>query len=441
MGLIKAITGSVGGTLADQWKEFFYCESIPKEILMVKGVKRTGPRSTNTKGSDNIISDGSGIAVADGQCMIIVEQGKVIEVCSEPGQYTFDKSATPSIFAGNLGSSIVNTFKEMGRRVTYGGDTGRDQRVYYFNIKELIGNEFQTSEPIPFRVVDPNINLDIDVSIRCSGVFSYKISNPILFYENVCGNVTESYARSEIDSQLLTEFAAALQPAFGKMSALGLRPNQIVAHTEELQKAMNEALSSKWSDLRGLEIVSIGIGSLTLPPEDAEMIKNAQRVAILRDPTMAGATLVGAQAEALKAAASNENGAMTGLMGMGLVGQVSGTGMSAQSFYDMPKQNQQGNVQQTNAQQASADQWVCSCGATATGKFCPECGSKKPADGWTCSCGAVNKGKFCQECGAKRPEEAARYRCSGCGWEPSDPSKPPKFCPECGNRFEDKDKV
>ncbi len=442
MGLIKAITGSVGGTLADQWKEFFYCESIPADVLMVKGVKRTGPRSTNTKGSDNIISNGSGIAVADGQCMIIVEQGKVVEICSEPGQYTFDSSSMPSLFVGNLGSSIINTIKEMGRRITYGGDTGRDQRVYYFNMKELIGNAFSTTEPIPFRVADANINLDIDVSIRCSGVFSYKIANPMLFYENVCGNVTESYSRSEIDDQLHNEFTAALQPAFGRLSELGLRPNQIVTHTTELQEAMNATLSPKWSELRGLEIVSIAIGSLTLPPEDAEMIKNAQKTAILRDPSMAGATLVGAQAEALKAAAANENGAMMGLMGYGMVGQVSGTGMNAQGFYNMQSQQQTAQPQQAPPQpQGAAGQWQCSCGAMATGKFCPECGAKKPEDGWKCSCGAVNKGKFCQECGAKRPEEAASYKCSGCGWTPEDPKNPPKFCPECGNRFEDKDKV
>ncbi len=434
MGLIKAITTSVSTSLSDQWKEFFYCEAIPKDILMVKGVKRVGPRSTNTKGSDNIISNGSGIAVADGQCMIIVEQGKVVELCAEPGQYTFDKSLEPSIFSGSLGSSIINTFKVMGRRITYGGDTGRDQRVYYINTKELLDNQFSTQNPIPFRVVDPNINLDIDVSVRCSGVFSYKISDPILFYTNVCGNVSDQYSRSELDGQLITEFQAALQPGFGKMSAMGLRPNQIMAHIEEFQEAMDEALSSKWSELRGLDVVSIGIGSITLPQEDAELIKNAQKAAILRDPSMAGATLVEAQASALKAAASNEAGAMTGLVGMGFVSQVSGSGMGAQGYYDMANQQQK----QAPAQQAApaANGWKCSCGAMATGKFCPECGAKKPeSDSWTCKCGAVNKGKFCQECGSKRPEGPRTYKCSKCGWVPEDPAKPPKFCPECGDPF------
>ena len=458
MGLIKAISGAVGGELADQWKEFFYCESMPADVLMVKGQKRITSRSTNTKGNDNIISNGSGIAVADGQCMIIVEQGRVVAMSSEPGQYTFDTSTEPSIFAGNLGTSVINTFKTMARRVAYGGDTGKDQRVYYINLKELIDNKFGTSTPIPFRVVDRNINLDIDVSIRCYGTFSYKIADPILFYVNVAGNVTEDYKRSNLDDQLKTEFIAALQPGFGKLSDMGLRPNQVMSHTEDLQEAMNEALSKKWSELRGLNVVSVALGSVSLPPEDAEMIKTAQRTAIMRDPSMAGATLVEAQASALKSAASNEAGAMTGLMGFGMVGQMGSGNMNAQGYYNMAGQNQQQQqppqqqYQQPPQQQqqappapaaAPADgQWQCACGTMATGKFCPECGKKKPENqGWTCSCGTVNLGKFCQECGKKKPEGAPQYRCDKCGWMPKDPTKPPKFCPECGDPFGDEDKI
>lgn len=441
MGLIKALAGSVSGTLADQWKEFFYCESMPKEILMIKGVKQVGKRSTNTKGSDNIISNGSGIAVADGQCMIIVESGKVVEICSEPGTYTYDTSTEPSIFTGGLGKGVINTFKTMGRRFTYGGDTGKDQRVYYFNMKEILDNKFGTSTPIPFRVVDRNIGLDIDVSVRCFGVFSYKISDPILFYTNVCGNVKDQYSRTEIDDQLKTEFIAALQPGFGKLSDLGLRPNQLVNHSEELQDAMNEALSKKWSETRGLDVVSVAIGSVTLPPEDAELIKNAQKAGMLRDPSMAGATLVEAQASALKTAAGNEAGAVTGLMGVGMIGQMGGGGMNAGAYYDRADQQRQ---QQQAAQEAqpAAGAWKCACGATATGKFCPECGAKKPeVTGWTCQCGHVNKGKFCTECGAKKPAGVPKFRCDKCGWEPADPSKPPKFCPECGDPFNDEDMV
>ena len=468
MGLIKAGIGALGGTLADQWKEFFYCEAMPKEVLVTKGQKRITSRSSNTKGNDNIISNGSGIAVADGQCMIIVDQGKVVEVCAEPGEFTYDSSSEPSIFAGKLGESIIATFKTIGKRFTYGGDTGKDQRVYYFNTKELIDNKFGTPNPIPFRVVDSKIGLDVDVSIRCSGVYSYKIADPILFYTNVCGNVEKEYTRDELDSQLKTEFVSALQPAFGHLSELELRPNQIVTHNTDLENAMNDALSTKWGELRGLKVVSIALGSVTLPDEDADMIKQAQRAAIMRDPTMAAATLVGAQADAMKAAASNEAGAMTGFMGLGMAMNAGGGAGAAQNLFAMGQQQQQQQAQQaapapggwTCACGASvngnfcpncgakkpepkpaAGAWKCSCGATASGKFCPECGAPKPADeaGWTCSCGTVNKGKFCQNCGGKKPEGAPLYRCDKCGWEPADPKNPPKFCPECGDIFDDKD--
>lgn len=442
MGLIKAGAGALGGTLADQWKEFFYCEALDKEVLMAKGQKSVSGRSSNTKGNDNIISNGSGIAVADGQCMIIVEQGKIVEVCAEPGEFTYDTSTEPSIFSGKLGESIKETFKTIGKRFTYGGDTAKDQRVYYFNTKELIDNKFGTPNPIPFRVVDSKIGLDVDVSVRCSGVYSYKIADPLLFYTNVCGNVSDEYRREELDSQLKTEFISALQPAFSKLSDMELRPNQIVAHNTELEDAMNLTLSSKWSELRGLKVVSIALGSVTLPEEDAEMIKQAQRTAMMKDPTMAAATLVGAQADAMKSAASNEAGAMTGFMGMGMAMNAGG-GMNAQNLFAMGQQ-QQANQQQTNqqSQQSNAgNAWTCSCGATATGKFCPECGSPKPVqeDGWTCSCGALNKGKFCQNCGKKKPEGAPLYRCDKCGWEPEDPTHPPKFCPECGDPFDEND--
>lgn len=445
MGLIKAGIGALGGTMADQWKEFFYCDALEKDVMVVKGKKRTTSRSSNTKGNDNIISNGSVIAVADGQCMIIVEQGKVVEMCAEPGEFQYDTSTEPSIFTGSLGESIKETFRTVGKRFTFGGDTGKDQRVYYFNTKELTDNKFGTPNPIPFRVVDSRIGLDVDVSVRCSGVYSYKIADPLLFYANVCGNVEQDYTRDELDSQLKTEFISALQPAFGRLSDLELRPNQIVSHNMELENAMNAALSAKWSELRGLKIVSIALGSVTLPEEDAEMIKQLQRTAVLQNPNMAGAALAGAQADAMKAAASNSAGAMTGFMGMGMAMNAGG-GMNAQNLFAMgqqqqPAQNQ--GVQQQKAQQpAAADSWKCSCGTTATGKFCPECGSAKPAGGggWICSCGTENKGRFCQNCGAKKPEGVPLYRCDKCGWEPEDPAHPPKFCPECGDPFDESDR-
>lgn len=467
MGLIKAFVGAAEGTLADQWKEFFYCDAMDKSVMVKKGQKRTGARSSNVHGNDNIISNGSGIAVADGQCMIIVEQGKVVEVCAEPGQFTYDTSTEPSIFSGSLGDSIKATFATVGKRFTFGGDTGKDQRIYYFNTKELIDNKFGTPNPIPFRVVDSKIGLDIDVSVRCSGVYSYRISNPLLFYTNVCGNVENEYTRDELDRQLKTEFISSLQPAFGRLSELELRPNQIVTHNTDLENAMNETLSAKWGELRGLKVVSIALGSVTLPDEDAEMIKQAQRTAMLQNPTMAAATMVGAQADAMKAAAANESGAMNGFIGMGMAMNAGG-GMNAQNLFAMGAQQEEARRQEemkrqedarqqeemrrqeamqqqqmaaAPVQQQGADSWTCSCGYVATGKFCPECGAKRPEKptGWICSCGALNKGKFCSECGAKKPTEEPLYRCDKCGWEPEDPKHPPKFCPECGDPFNDAD--
>lgn len=435
MGLIKAAAGAVGGTLADQWKEFFYCDALDKSVLAVKGQKRTSSRSSNTKGNDNIISNGSGIAVADGQCMMIVEQGKVVEFCAEPGEFTYDSSTEPSIFTGGFGKGLLETFKTVGKRFTYGGDTGKDQRVYYFNTKEIIDNKFGTANPIPFRVVDRNIGLDIDVSVRCNGVYSYKISDPMLFYVNVCGNVEQEYTRDEIDSQLKAEFMNALQPAMARISEMEIRPNAIPAHAGELSDFMNQELTKKWSELRGLEVVSIALNPITLPDEDAAMIKQAQRDAINRNPNMAAATLVGAQAEAMRSAAANEGGAMNAFIGMGMASNAGGA--NAQSLFAMGQQQQA--QQPVQAAAPAENTWKCGCGTVASGNFCPECGAKRPDDGWKCSCGQINKGKFCSNCGAKKPAGEPLYKCDKCGWEPEDPKNPPKFCPECGDPFDDKD--
>ena len=435
MGLISAGIGAIGGVLADQWKEFFYCDAIDKNVLVVKGQKRISSRSSNTKGNDNIISNGSLIAVADGQCMIIVEQGKIVEVCAEPGEFVYDTSTEPSIFTGKLGEGIKNTFKLIGKRFTFGGDPGKDQRVYYFNTKEIVENKFGTPTPIPFRVVDRNIHLDIDVSVRCSGLYSYRIADPLLFYANVCGNVERAYTRDEIDSQLKTEFISALQPAFAKISDLEVRPSALPGHAEELSDAMNVALSKKWGELRGLQVVSIAMNPITLSEEDAELIKNAQHAAIMRDPNMAAATLVGAQSQAMKDAAKNSAGAMTGFMGMGMAQQAGGA--NAANLFAM---GQQQAAQQPAPAAPAANTWKCDCGAENTGKFCIECGKPKPADGWTCpKCGTVNKGRFCMECGEKKPAGEPLYKCDKCGWEPEDPKHPPKFCPECGDPFDEKD--
>ena len=456
MGLIRAAISAVGGTMADQWKEFFICESLDADVLAVKGQKRIGSRSANKKGSDNLITSGSGIAVADGQCALIVEQGKIVEVCAEPGEYTYDASTEPTIFSGNLGSSLDQVFDVIGKRFTYGGDTGKDQRIYYINTKELIDNKFGTPNPVPFRVVDRNIGLDVDVAVRCSGVYSYRISNPLLFYANVCGNIEQEYRREELDHQLKTEFISALQPAFAKISDLEIRPNALPGHVTELCDAMNEALTGKWANTRGITVVSVAIGTIDLPKEDAEMIKQAQKTAILRDPMMAAATLTEAQAGAMKTAAGNSAGAMTGFMGMGMAAQNGG--MNAQNLYQMGAEMAQHNAGQNQqnvssqphmtapgkgGEKEAAGKWTCACGAVneKEWKFCQECGKERPQEGWICSCGAENKGKFCTECGKPRPKGTPVYQCDKCGWKPEDPQNPPKFCPECGDPFDANDIV
>lgn len=428
MGLVKALAGSVGGVLADQWKEYFYCDAIPETVLGVKGSKRVSGRSSNKRGSDNLISDGSVIAVADGQCMMIVDQGRVVEFSAEPGEFVYDVSTEPSIFSGNLSQSVLETFKTVGKRFAFGGDTGKDQRVYYFNLKELVGNKYGTPSPVPFRVVDRNINLDWEISIRCFGEYSFHICDPLLFYTNVSGNFDGEYTRDRLEGQMKTELLTALQPAFARISEMGIRYSSLPGHTMELADALNEVLSKKWRNLRGIEIVSFGVSSVKASEEDEKILKDMQRTAVYSNPNMAAAYDVMARGDAMKTAAGNSAGAMTGFMGMGMAQGMGGT--NAAQLFRMGQQ-----------QTAPAEAWRCSCGATVTGKFCPECGARKPepAVGWTCSCGAVNQGKFCSECGARKPAGAPQYRCDKCGWMPEDSKNPPRFCPECGDKFGDED--
>lgn len=437
MGLIKAALGSVGSVLADQWKEYFYCDSMASNVLVTKGKKRTSSRNSNTKGSDNIISNGSVIAVNEGQCMMIVEQGKIVEFAAEAGEYTWNSSSEPTIFQGGL-EGLEGSWETLKRRFAFGGDTAKDQRVYFFNLKELVGNKYGTPAPIPFRVVDNNIGLDMDVSIRCNGEYSYKIADPMLFYKNVCGNVSQDYTRDQLDSQLKSEFLTALQPAFARISAQGIRYSALPGHTMELAQAMNEVLSGKWGATRGLAIVAVGVNSVTASAEDEATIKELQKSAVFRNTNMAAAHMVQAQAEAMKTAAGNKNGAMMGFMGMNMA--QSAGGFNAASLFQMGQQQPAASAPAAPAAPAAgANTWKCSCGAVNTGKFCVECGASKPADGWVCSCGAINKGKFCSECGAKKPASEPLYRCDKCGWEPEDPKHPPKFCPECGDKFDDED--
>ena len=434
MGLISVALGAAGGVLADQWKEYFYCEALPADVICKKGQKKASGRGSN-RGTDNVISNGSVIAVADGQCMIIVDQGKVVDICAEPGEYTYDVSSEPSLFYGSLSETIPAVFAAIGKRFAFGGEVPKDQRVYYFNTKELVGNKYGTPSPVPFRVVDKNIGLDVDIAIKCFGEYSYRVTNPILFYTNVCGNMADEYRREQIDGQLKSELLTALQPAFAKISDMGIRYSALPGHTTEMAEALNEVLSKKWAELRGVEIVSFGISSVKASEEDEQMIKDLQKAAALRDPTMAAANIAGAQADAMRDAANNAGGAAVGFMGMNMAAATGG--MNAASLYGM------------GAAQASAapaeEGWTCvSCGKTGnTGKFCGECGAAKPAPAgsWTCGCGTVNTGNFCSECGQPKPAATPAYKCAKCGWEPEDPANPPKFCPQCGDPMDESDIV
>ncbi len=459
MGLIQAFKNALGGQVGDQWREYFYCDSIPNNVLLTKGKKRTSNtrQSSNTKGEDNIISNGSIIAVNEGQCMIIVDNGKIVEFCAEAGEFVYDTSTEPSLLYGNLGENISKSFATFGRRFTFGGDTARIQHVYYFNTKEIMNNPFGTAQPIPFRVVDKNIGLDMDVALRCHGKYSFKIIDPILFYTHVAGNVKDTYTVDLVAEQMKLELVDAMTPALGKISEQGIRYSQISNYPNDVKAALNDVLSPEWTAKRGLTIVSIALSPMTLSEEDAAVIKQYQQMAMLRDPNMAAASLVQSQSRAMEAAAANKStGPMMAFAGMNMAQQAGG--MNAGQLFAMGQQNQmnqqamnqqpmnqaapQSAPQPQQASQGVAAGWTCSCGMTGnTGKFCKECGTKRvePEVGWTCSCGAVNTGKFCVECGTKKPADAPLYKCDKCGWEPEDPKNPPKFCPECGDPFDDGD--
>lgn len=439
MGLLKAGIGALSGVLADSWRDYFYCDALDSSILATRGFKRVGGKSSNRKGSDNIISNGSIINVNEGQCALIVDGGKVAEVCAEAGEFVYDSSSQPSIFYGSLGDSIKKSFEEVGKRFAFGGQAATDQRVYFINTKEVTGRLYGTPSPIPFRVLDKNIGLDVDISLRCNGEYSYIISNPVLFYTNVCANVSDVYRATQIDSILKAEIVTALQPALGRISDSGVRPSNLPSHAVEICDALNEVLSTKWGDKRGISVSSFNMNPPSLSKEDEDLIKNLQRTAVMRDPGMAAAHLTEAQGEAMKTAAGNAGGAMMGFMGMNMAQQNGG--INAGNLYNMAAQNQQ--AQAAAAQPAPAGAWTCECGTQNTAKFCMNCGKPKPQKGgsWTCSCGAENKGKFCTNCGKPKPAGVPLYKCDKCGWEPEDPTKPPKFCPECGDPFDANDIV
>ena len=356
MGLIKAALGSAGGVLADTWKDYFVCDALANEVLMVKGTKK----GAGLFDKSDVITNGSGIVVADGQCALIVDDGLVVEVANEPGNYTFNTDKSPSIFDGGL-TGLKDTFSTMVERFTYGGVTNRSQTVYYVNTKEIMGYMYGTATPVSFRVKDDNVGYDIDVGLRCNGEYSIKITNPILFYKNVAGNCTQ-FTRDQLDNQMKTELLTALQPALADLSNKGVnRYSDIPMHTFDLVDSLNAILSKKWSDLRGISICSFGINSISPTDDDLKRIQNLQEGAALRNPNAAAGAMAAAQAQAMRDAANNPGGAMGAFMGMNMAAGA-------------------GNVAGLFAQGQPA--------AGGTGTFCPHCGKPVAADAAFCSsCG------------------------------------------------------
>ncbi|MBO4311071.1 MAG: SPFH domain-containing protein [Lachnospiraceae bacterium] len=434
------ILGSGSTAVADQYLEYFYCDAFGEGVLAVKGKNRLA--KGNNKGSDNIISNGSIIEVNAGQAALIIDDGKVAEFCAEPGQYRYDQSTQPSIFYGNLGKNILDTFAEIGKRFAFGGELSKTQRVYYVNIIEVRNNLWGTSNPIPFFIADQVTGFQGDISLIANGEYTFHISDPIRFYSFIAANFSgETYNKKELQSIMRSDFMTALQPALGALSdyGVGLRYSAITTKTDILVEKLNEKLSDKWGKLRGMEVIDVTFNTLKATEEDEARIKQFQDTAVMMNDEMKKARMTTAWANGIENAGGNEGGAMMAFAGLNLAGNMMNQGGMGGSIFG----NGQGGAPQVAVAQAAApvNGWKCSCGKDGnTGKFCAECGAKKPDNaGWTCSCGAVNQGKFCSSCGAKKPEGAPLYKCDKCGWEPEDPMNPPKFCPECGDIFDEND--
>ncbi len=464
MGLIKAAKDSISTLLADQWREYFYCDALSSDVLVKKGQKRiTEGRNSNTKGVDNIISNGSVIAVNEGQCMIIVDQGGVVDFCAEAGAFVYDTSSEPSLLYGELGENLKKSFTTLWNRFTFGGNTASDQRVYYFNTKEIMNNLYGTATPIDFLLVSPTSGYHLNTVVKCRGEYSFKIVDPLLFYKNVCGNVKDEYKKSSEEgahllSLMKNELLSKLPMALAPIGAQGILPSQLQNYTDVICEALKQGLTEKWTADRGIEVVSMTIVA-TVPEEARAALQKWEDTAMLTNEKMKAAQ----SAEAFNKMISNSNlgsgegggDAMSSMMNMmamnmmgnmmnggNMMGGMMGNNMMGGNMNAQPQQPAYNAAPIAPATPAAAPVlgWTCSCGHVNQGKFCMECGAKKPEDaGWTCACGHVNQGKFCSECGAKKPAGAPLYKCDKCGWEPEDPMNPPKFCPECGDVFDEND--
>jgi len=443
MGLIKAILGAAGGVLADQWVDFFACDAMPPDVLMRPGTRPQQARSANTKGSENVISNGSKINVADGQCMLIVENGRVADFCAEPGQYTYDNQIQPSLLGGGL-KDLGPSFRQVGKRFLAGGAPTDQQFIFYINTKEIIGNKIGWGN-IPFR----DSEFQMTVRVQGFGQYSFRITDPIMFYTNIVGNQMTEYKRDDLASQMKAEVIAALQPALGKIAQQGVAYDMLINYPKEIGKALDDEMSTEWTQLRGIDIVSLAMESVTVDDDSARKIERLQEARALSNPMMAAGRIAAGQANAMETAAGNEGGAVGAFMGMGMAQNAGG--MNAANLFQMGQGQQappppfaqaaapvQGSVPAAPASGAAAAGWTCpKCSQTGnTGKFCSNCGEPQPAApaDWACpKCGqAGNTGKFCCNCGQAQP--VVPTACTKCGWAIA-PGGTPKFCPECGQQF------
>ena len=440
-GVIGSGVNAVGGVLADQWIDFILCDSLSDNVLMAQGKKPQQARSGNTKGSENIISNGSKINVNEGQCMLIIENGQIVDYCAQPGQYTYKNQIQPSLFGGGL-KDLGPSFAQIGKRFMAGGAATDQQKVYFVNTKEILNNKVGWGK-IPFRHYDPEFDKSIVVQVQGFGMYTFTVADPLMFYKNIAGNITADYTKDMLLTVMKAEIMSALNPALGKIATQKIPYDELILYPEQLGTYVNEQLGPRWGNSRGIEIRAFAVESITVDEESAKKISQLQETAIHTDAGMAGARLITAQANAMENAAKNEGGATNAFIGMGMAQNAGG--VNAADLFAMSNQQKQNRAQAAQqaqaapaaAPQAPAGGWTCACGAVNTGKFCAECGAKQPekAAGWTCSCGAVNEGKFCSECGKSKPADAPQYKCDKCGWEPEDKTKLPKFCPECGNQF------
>ncbi len=425
MGLIRAAVQAGSSTLADQWKEYFQVDSMSADQLVVKAHKIT--KGKNNRGSDEIISNGSVVAVGDGQVALIVEDGKIVEFCAEPGRFVWDESATPSMFCGGFFKGLIDSFKEFGERFTFGGDRSRTQRVYFVNTKEIMDNKFGTTTPMMYD--DPYYRTVL--YIRYFGQFSFRIVDPIKFFTSISGAVGEIYTKENMLGMCRDEFMTALDSALAQLSADGIKFSQIPMKQREIAKYMSDTLDEEWTARRGLDVVSVAIAKVTPDDDSKKRIQEFDTNVMHAGPEAMAGGLAYAQMQAMQKAASNSAGAMTGFMGMGMMQNAMGNSAGNQGDLLATAQKIKEEKDAANAPKAvpasSNGAWKCSCGAENSGKFCAECGSPRPASTeWTCSCGKVCVGKFCANCGSPKP--ADEWTCS-CG-----SVNKGQFCPNCGNK-------